>query len=322
MRGVGDLRASFDLLAKTRPIWSRAVLCLQGFLPRVVRDKIGWEHSQVVASFLMGRPDALDPRFDLGWGEALVNAELPLMKGELARARAVAASDLNYFQSASTHVPEQVRTRLVLAEIERREGRIEVALAGLEDEAPWIFRSGSVEHLCLYHLIRSRVLTDLEEYEAADLESREGLIMSRQCGLGLAHVDFLNLRCHLALARARTVSDRGAPQRGAFLEAAARLALGAVNGIRTEDGDPAPRPDLPLGDLVAFGAQHPECQYAWGAADAFAMLGEVLTEQGHLSLARDALRQAGSLQSALRHPGLARTEALLKGSARGPRPAW
>ena len=24
---------------------------------------------------------------------------------------------------------------------------------------------------------------------------------------------------------------------------------------------------MPLGELVAFGAQHPECKYAWGAAD-------------------------------------------------------
>jgi hypothetical protein len=308
LRGVGDLRASFDLLAKTRPIWSRAVLCLQGFLPRVVRDKVGWEHSRVIAAFLMGRPDALDPRFDLGWGEALVNADVPLMKGELARARAVATSDL---KGSSQYVPEKVRTRLVLAEIERREGRTAMALTALEREAPWIMRSGSVEHLCLYHLIRSRVLTDQGEYEAADSESREGLILARQCGLGLAHVDFLNLRCRLALTRARTIADRSAPQREAFLEAAARSALGALNGIRTEDGDPAPQPDLPLGDLVAFGAQHPECQYAWGAADGLALLGEVLTEQGHPSLARGALRQARDIQSAVRHPDLARTEALL-----------
>jgi hypothetical protein len=312
LRGVGDLRASFDLLSEVRPIWSRAVLCLQGFLPRVVRDKVGWEHSRVIAAFLMGRPDALEPRFDLGWGEALVNAEVPLMKGELARARAMAAADLKSFSSGSLHVPEQVRTRLVLAEVERREGRTEQALAGLEGEAPWIMRSGSVEHLCLYHLIRSRALTDRGESEAADLESREGLILARQCGLGLAHVDFLNLRCRLALVRARAISDRGDPRRAASLEAAARSALGALNGIRTEDGDPAPQPDLPLGDLAAFGAQHPECQYAWGAAEALAMLGEVLTEQGDLARARGALRQARDLQSALGHPDLARTEALLR----------
>ena len=154
LRGVGDLRASFDLLSNTRPIWSRAVLCLQGFLPRVVRNKVGWEHSRVIASFLMGRPDAQGPRFDLGWGEALVNADLPLMRGELAHARAVAASDLKKFKDVFPHVPEQVRTRLVLAEIERREGQTDRALAGLEREAPWILRSGSVEHLSLYHLIR------------------------------------------------------------------------------------------------------------------------------------------------------------------------
>lgn len=311
LRGVGDLRASFNLLSKVRPIWSGAVLCLQGFLPRVVRDKIGWQHSQVIAAFLMGQPEALNPRFDLGWGEALVNADLSLMKGELARARAVAASDLKYFKSGFTHVPEQVRTRLVLAEVERREGRTDIALADLEREAPWILRSGSVEHLCLYHLIRSRALTDRGEYEAADSESREGLILTRQCGLGLAHVDFLNLRSRLALTRAHSMPDDSSPQRESFLEDAARSALGALNGIQTEDGAPAPQPDLPLSDLVAFGAQHPECQYAWGTADALALLGEVLTEQGRPSLARNALRQAVDLQSTLRHPDLARTEALL-----------
>jgi tetratricopeptide (TPR) repeat protein len=265
----------------------------------------------VIASFLMGRPDALDPRFDLGWGEALVNADLPLMRGELARARAVAASDLGKFKDVFPHVPEQVRTRLVLAEIERREGQTDRALAGLEREAPWILRSGSVEHLSLYHLIRSRALTDRGEYEAADSESREGLILTRQCRLGLAHVDFLNLRSRLALARARSMLDQNSPQRDAFLEAAARSALGALHGIQTEDGAPAPQPDMPLGDLVALGAQHPECQYAWGEADALVLLGEVLTEQGRPSLARDAIRRAGDLQSTLQHPDLARTEELL-----------
>ena len=48
----------------------------------------------------------------------------PLMRGELAQARAVAASDLKKFKDDFPHVPEQVRTRLVpLAEIERREGQ-------------------------------------------------------------------------------------------------------------------------------------------------------------------------------------------------------
>jgi hypothetical protein len=136
LRGVGDLRASFDLLSNTRPIWSRAVLCLQGFLPRVARDKVGWEHSRVIAAFLMGHPDALDPRFDLGWAEALVNADLPLMRGELARARAVAASDLKKFKDFFPHVPEQVRTRLVLAEIERWEGQTDRALAAASNATP------------------------------------------------------------------------------------------------------------------------------------------------------------------------------------------
>ncbi len=136
LRGVGDLRASFDLLSKVRPIWSGAVLCLRGFLPRVVRDKVGWQQSRAIAAFLMGRPDALDVPFDLGWGEALVNADLPLMKGEFARARAVAAADLEGFQGAFRHVPEQVRTRLVLAEVDRRDGHADRALAGLEREAP------------------------------------------------------------------------------------------------------------------------------------------------------------------------------------------
>jgi hypothetical protein len=309
---VGDLHASFDLLSRVRPIWSGAVLGLQGFLPRAVRDKVGWEHSRVIAGFLMGKPDSLEPRFDLGWGEALVNSDLPLMKGQFARARAVVAADLKRF-----NVPEQVRTRLVLAEVERREGQTDMALAGLEREAPWILRSGSVEHLGLYHLIRSRVLTDRGEYEAADSESREGLLLSRQCGLGLAHIDFLNVRSRLALVRARAISERGAPRRGAFLEDATRSALGALHGIQTEDGAPAPQPDMPLGDLVAFGAQHPECQYAWGAADALALLGEVLIERERLDLARDALRQASDLQSTLQHPDLARTEELL--SRFGPR---
>ncbi len=75
-------------------------------------------------------------------------------------------------------------------------------------------------------------------------------------------------------------------------------------------------PRLPAGAcrtaILLPSARFPECQYAWGAADALALLGEVLTEQGHPDLAQDALRQAVDLQSALRHPDLARTEALLR----------
>jgi hypothetical protein len=308
LRGVGDLRASFDLLSAVRPIWSGAVLCLQGFLPRVVRDKVGWQHSQVIAAFLMGQPDALDVPFDLGWGEALVNADLPLIKGDLASARAWASLDLKKFNEGLPHMPEKVRTRLVLAEVERREGHTDTALANLEHEVPWILRSGSVEHLCLYHLIRSRALTDRGDYEPADSESREGLMLAQQCGLGLAQVDFLNLRARLALARVHAMPDRSSPQRVALLEAAERCALGALNGIRTADGTPSPQPDMPIGDLVAIGAQHPECQYAWGTAEALALLGEVLIEQGRPDLARDALRWAGDLQSTLQHPDLARIE--------------
>lgn len=58
-------------------------------------------------------------------------------------------------------------------------------------------------------------------------------------------------------------------------------------------------------------AQHPECRYAWGEADALVLLGEVLTEQGRPSLARDAIRRARDLQSTIQHSDLARTEELL-----------
>ena len=296
---------SFELLSKTRPIWSRTVLCLQGLLPKVVEEKIGWEQSRVLAAFLMGRVDALVPGYDLGWGEALVNADVPLMKGDLALARTVAVSNLKSVEHSPMYVPEKVRTRLILAEIERREGRTEKAMAGLEDEAPWIFRSGSVEHLSLYHLVRSRVLTDQEQYEAADAESREGLLLTRQCGFGLAHIDFLNLRARLTLVQARSIPDREDVQRVAFLKTAERSAVGALNGICTEDDEPAPRPDMPLEDLIAFGtALHPECEYAWGAADAIALLGEV-SRRARTPRPRPGRTPAGQRPSV--HPQASRT---------------
>ena len=58
----------------------------------------------------------------------------------------------------------RVRCLLFRAEVASRIGDRSAAAAALESAAQWVLHSGSVEHLCLYHLVRSRIAMNEGEF--------------------------------------------------------------------------------------------------------------------------------------------------------------
>lgn len=310
LRGTGDLQTSFKILNKVHPIWSGSVLLLQGYLMEIIKEGIGWPVTQLAAAFLSGESRGAIERDELGWGEALIGADLHLLKGDIKRARKKCSGSMRAYNT-----PEKVRTNLVLAEIERISGNIPEAQAELDKVAPWILRSCSVEHLCFFHLITTRIMIDQKQYESADSESKEGLHLARRCSFGLYHIDFMNVRSGLFLTWAMEMRLQGFSQQAKdMLNSAKQSAYGALNGILKKNEQPASSPDTPLDHLVAIGAQHPQCSYIWGAIEALCLclLGKILIDEDDNIQAINALQEAVNMQSHIKHPHLMQTKELLK----------
>ncbi len=132
----------------------------------------------------------------------------------------------------------RVRCQLIRAEVASQIGDGVSARQSLELATPWILHSGSVEHLCLYHLTRARLSASTREFQEAQQAVDEGLRLARQCGLTLELVRLLNLQAEIALCcsqahaaeasaresgasrRPPPVSSPGAPRRPAICWAA------------------------------------------------------------------------------------------------------
>jgi hypothetical protein len=174
---------------------------------------------------------------------------------------------------------DRARQHLLLAEVARRQADLGRCLSELTEAARWILHSGSVEHLCLFHLItshRERAATNLE---AARRATDEGLHVAGQCGLGLYHVELLCEQAEVFMA----AGDLPAA------EQSAREALRRASA--------------------------PKCQFVWGAADAGHMLGQILWNQQRGAEARAILARTLSLRRRIGHPGVELTELLLKQAA-------
>jgi hypothetical protein len=243
---------------------------LQGRLPHVASE--GHASRTAVAAFLMGESTAL-PDDDLG---GVVPRDQALLY--LGRLNRVGRSALlgNFYQDIGWE-GDRARCELLLAERARRLGQPEWCRQHLEAASRWILHAGSVEHLCLLHLIRARAARSAGEGEAAQRALDEGLHLARQCGLGLYHVELLCEAAELCLSRA---------------DAAAAEPLAAAALERASAAD---------------------CRFAWGQADAGHLLGQALAGQGRCREARPFIEKALTLRERLRHPGAAATQRLLVG---------
>jgi hypothetical protein len=170
---------------------------------------------------------------------------------------------------------DRARIQLLLAEVARRQAEREECRRLLDAASQWVLRSGSVEHLCLWHLVRALAARDAGALSEARRAVDEGIHMARHCGLGLYHILLLNARAEIVL--------RADPESA---EHSAREAQ----------------------RLASAGA----CEFAWGAAAAGHLLGQSLTAQLRFREARAVLEATLKLRLAIGDPGAEQTRGLLE----------
>jgi hypothetical protein len=267
LRALGELDEAFahnDL-----PFFRADIRLLQGRLAEV--EAVGDSARAAVAAFLMGRTRALPPDV---LACAVPREQLLLLLGRLDRMGR--AADLQELYGDIGWGGESARYRLLLAEVALRQGDADACRGHLQDASTWILRSGSVEHLCLMHLMRARLAGRVAgDPQAARTALDEGLHLARQSGLGLYLIDLLCEQARLALGEgdARAAESAG---RAAWETAAA-----------------------------------PACGFIWGGTQAAHLVGQALAAQRRSADARAALAWALEERRRLGDPRAAETEALL-----------
>jgi hypothetical protein len=266
LRALGELEEAY---AQNDLAYFRAdIRLLQGRLPEVARA--GEDTRTAVAEFLMGRTTQPPPSV---LGCAVPRAQTLLYLGRLSESRQITNLDPLYQDMGREG--DRVRCLLVAAEAARRQAEAARSRDHLQAASGWILHSGSVEHLCLYHLVRARMALDAGEGETAQRAVREGLHLARTCGLGLYHIELLGEQARINLARG----------------------------------------DAPAAEHVArealWRAAAADCCFAWGEAEARHLLGQALVVQRRLPEAREALEAAQQLRQRIGDPLREETERLL-----------
>ncbi len=265
-RALGELEEAYR--NNPLPCFRADVRILQGRLPEAAAE--GDPTRTPLAHFLMGRTSELPPDV---LGGVVPRDQLLLYLGRTDRARR--SGVLEPFYKDIGWESDRARCQLTLADVARRQGAAR-CLRLLDDAARWVLHSGSVEHLCLLHLMRARAARADGELAVARRALDEGLHLARHCGLGLYHADLL---CE---------------------QAEVRLAEG--------DADAA---ELAAGEALRR-ASAEECQLRWSAAEAGHLLGQVLTLQGRTPEARTVLEQTLALRTTLGDPRREDTDRLLR----------
>ncbi|HEY7311842.1 MAG TPA: hypothetical protein VH643_20935 [Gemmataceae bacterium] len=266
LRALGEFEEAYrhnDL-----PYFRADVRLLQGRLPEAAHE--GEDTRTTIAEFLMGRTTQPPPSV---LGCAVPRAQILLYLGRLSQARQIAQLDPLYQDMG--HEGERARCRLLAAEAARRQADAPACLAHLQAASGWILHSGSVEHLCLYHLMRARAAGDTGERETAQRAVHEGLHLARTCGLGLYHIELLCAQAEISLAR----------------------------------GD-APAAEHTANEAL-WRATANDCRFAWGEGEARHLLGAALAAQQRIHESRTALKAACQLRERIGDPRRQETERLL-----------
>jgi len=196
-----------------------------------------------------------------------------LYLGRLTQSRQIA--HLDPFYQLMGYEGERARCQLIAAEAARRQADSASCRDNLQAASGWILHSGSVEHLCLYYLVRARAADEAGQREEAQQAVNEGLHLARLHGLGLYHIELLCQQGEINLARG------DAP-------AAERMAREALWRATAND-----------------------CHFTWGEAEAHHLLGKALAGQQCLRAARTALKTALKLRQSIGDPRREETEQLL-----------
>jgi hypothetical protein len=263
LRALGELEEAYHY--NNLDHFRADIRLLQGRLPHVAAE--GHAGRRAVAAFLMGETAAL-PDDELAGVVPRDQVLLYLGRpGQVGRSALLA----DFYQGIGWE-GDRARCELLLAERQRRLADPEGCRKHLEAASDWVLHAGSVEHLCLMHLVRARAARSAGDGEAARRAADEGLHLARQCGLGLYHVELLCEVAEQCLARA----------------------------------DPAAAEPLAAAALERACAA--DCRFAWGEAEAGHLLGQALALQGRSRDARPFLDKALALRRRLSHPGVAATE--------------
>ena len=266
LRALGELDQAYQ--ANSMPFFRADIRLLQGRLPEVGAE--GDTVRTATASFLMGDETESLPSDVLG--VAVPRLQLLLFLGRHHDALLAPRFDRLYGDIGWEG--DRARSQLLMAEAARRMGDAEACRQSIEAASAWVLRSGSVEHLCLLHLVRAQSERDAGNLPAARRAADEGVHAASQSGLGLYHILLL-------IARAETLlADEP--------EAAERSAREALNL-----------------------ASAPNCRFCWGEWEARHLVGESLAAMGRSAEARALLQQALRFRRRVGDPRAKETQALL-----------
>jgi hypothetical protein len=269
LRALGELEPAHAL--NGLPTFRADIRLLQGRLPEVAAAGDG--QRAAVAEFLMGKSQRLPPD-PLG---CVVPREHILLFVNRPFGNATALPRA-FYDDAGWRA-DLARKQLFWAEFASQRGDHQSCRKFLEQASNWILHSGSVEHLCLLHLIQARVLKTTRDLPASLRAVAEGVQLARQCGLALYLVELLTEKAEILLAQGEADAA----------ESAAREAMELASGQQV--------------------------QFLWGAALAGHVLGQALVQQGKMDAARKALHDVLTLRKRIGDPRTWQTEKLLNGLA-------
>jgi hypothetical protein len=267
LRALGELDGAYE--QNPLPYFRADIRLLQGRLTQVQRE--GDSARTAIAEFLMGQRTTPLPPDPLGC--AIPRAQLWLYLGRIAEAGLSAEPERVY--ELIGWEDDRSRCQLWRAEVACRRDDLENTRRLLDEAARWVLHSGSVEHLCLYHLVRSRIAIRACDFHVAERAVSEGVHLARQCGLGLYHVELLCAQAELLLATAEP--------------AAAEQSAGEALRL----------------------AAAPESQFVWGAAAAGHLFGRSLIAQDRPEDAGPVLAEAWSRRLRIGDPRAEQTQALI-----------
>jgi hypothetical protein len=266
LRALGEFEAAFA--ENDFPYFRADIRILQGRLPEAAAQ--GDSTRAALARFLMGQTRILPPD---ALAAVVPRAQLFLYLGRLDRAQWAATRD-KFYQDVGWE-GDRARCLLILAEAARRQSEPARCQEHLAAASAWILHSGSVEHLCPYHLVRAKLARVAGAFETAERALEEGLHMAREHGLGLYHVELLCEQADGLLERKDAVAA----------QEAAREALDRASAE--------------------------SCQFAWGAAEAGHVLGKAQSARQQWNDARATLQQALATRRQIGDPRAEVTQDLL-----------
>ena len=252
LRALGELDLAYE--QNNLAFFRADIRLLQGRLSEVENE--GDTARTEVARFLMGNVSQL-PGDSLGC--VIPRVQLLLYLGRTADAWLAAQQPEQIYEMAGWE-DDRVRCQLFRADVASRLGDVAGAQGALDDASRWILHSGSVEHLCVYHLVRGRIAMRSQEFAAAQSAVADGLHLARRSGLQLYHVELLSVSAELSLHE----------MQAAAAESAAREALRLAG----------------------------ECKFRWGAAQAGQWLVKALVAQDRLQEGRAGAQGNGRVSGA------------------------